>query len=112
VDEDIRFGPVARGIYIALLWMTVLLGAVAADAAWARAWLPWHILLLLFLGIGLKPFLKRTGLGRIWLSLMADTQRRRHASHHAEASRQVERKRSDEKLRKTRVRDPRLPKRW
>ncbi len=74
MDEDIRFGPVARAIYIALLWMTVLPGAVAADAAWA--------------------------------------QRKRHASHHAEAARKVERKRRDEKLHKSRVRDPDLPKRW
>jgi hypothetical protein len=112
MDEDIRFGPIARGVYIALTWTTVALGFVAGDAAWARAWLPWHIMLLVFLGLGLKPFLKRTGLRRIWLSLMADVQRKRHAPHHAEAARRVERRRRDEKLRKARLRNPELPKRW
>ena len=112
MDEDFTFGPIARGLYAALMWATVLLGSVAADASWARAWLPWHILLLAFLGLGLKPFLKHTGLRRIWLSLMADAQHKRNASHHEEAARRVERKRRDEKLRKSRVKHPDLPKRW
>lgn len=112
MDDEITFGPLARGIYIALMWLTVLLGAVAADTAWARAWLPWHILLLLFLGLGLKPLLRHTGLHHWWRSQMATLQAKRHADHHAEAAQKVERERRDEKLRKSRVRDPRLPKRW
>lgn len=110
--DDFQYGPAARGIYMALLWSTVLFGAVAADAPWALAWLPWHVALLLFLGLGLKPLLLRTGLYRWWMSLMAAAQEKRHAAHHAEAARKVERKIRDDKLRKTRVRDPRLPKRW
>ena len=112
MDDEITFGPLARGVYIALVWLTALLCAVAADAAWARAWLPWHILLIVFLGLGFKPFLRRTGLHRRWQWLMAEAQKRRHADHHAEAARQVERKRRDEKHRKTRVRHSDLPPRW
>ena len=112
MDQDISFGPVARGIYITLLWLTMLLGAVAVDAPWARAWLPWHIALVLFLGLGLKPLLKHTKLRQVWLNFMAWVQHKRHAAHHAEAARQVERKRRDEKHRKTRVRNPDLPPRW
>lgn len=112
MDEEIKFGPLATGIYIALLWFTLLLGVVSAVAPWARAWLPWHIALLLFLGLGLRPLLKHTRLLRLWRNLMADLQKKRHADHHAHAARRVERKRRDEKHRKTRVRNPDLPPRW
>ena len=97
MDEDIQYGPLARGIYIGLLWLTVLLAFTAPFLV------PLHVGLLLFLGLGLEPFLKRTGLLRVWRSLMADLQKKRHADHHAEAARHVERKRRDEKHRKTRV---------
>ena len=112
MDDEITFGPVARGIYFALLWITPLFGAVAMAAPWARAWLPWHLGLVLFLGLGLKPLLRYTGLHRRWQWLMAEAQKRHHADHHAEAARQVERKRRDEKFRKTRVRHSDLPPRW
>lgn len=112
MQEDFQYGPLARGIYIALLWSTTILGFVGADAAWARHYLPWHLLLLVFLGLGLKPLLLRTGLYRLWQSWTAELQHRRNAAHHAEAARRVDRGRRDQKLRSARLRDPKLPPRW
>jgi hypothetical protein len=112
MDEEITFGPLAQGIYKALLWATLPLAVVSGSIPSARWVLPYHVALIVFLGLGLKPFLRHTGLYRLWMILMAEAQQKRHASHHAEAARRVERKIRDEKLRKSRVRDPRLPKRW
>ena len=106
MEEDFTFGPVVQGVYRAMLSTAAIVSFISPALAL------WWIGLLLFLGVGLKPFLKRTGLRRIWLSLMADVQRKRHAPHHAEAARRVERRRRDEKLRKARLRNPELPKRW
>lgn len=104
MNEDFSYGPIAKGLYIALLGFTAL--------AAMTPFLIWYLLFLLFLGVGLKPFLIHTGLRRIWLSHRAEVQRRRNAPHHARAARRIERERRDEKLRKTRVRDPNLPDRW
>ena len=83
MQDDFQYGPLARGAYIALLWSTAILGFVAADADWARHYLRWHLLLLVFLGLGLKPFLLRTGLYRFWQGWIAELQQRRNAGHHA-----------------------------
>ncbi len=112
MQDDFQYGPLARGAYIALLWSTTVLGFVAADADWALRYLPWHLLLLVFLGIGLKPFVLRTGLYRMWQGWAAALQTRRNAGHHAEAARRVDRARRDQKLRSARLRDPTLPPRW
>lgn len=106
MDGDFQYGLVARAIFVALLWLTALLGFVAPE------WLPWHLALLLFLGLGLKPLLIRTGLRRRWLQLMATRQQRVNRPHHERAARQVDRRRRDDKLRKARRSDPSLPPRW
>ncbi len=106
MEEDFTFGPVVQGVYRAMLSTAAIVPFISPALAL------WWIGLLLFLGVGLKPFLKRTGLRRIWLSVMADVQRKRNAPHHAEASRRVDRRRRDERLRKTRLPNPELPKRW
>jgi len=112
VQDDFHYGPLARGAYIALLWSTAILGFVGADADWARQYLRWHLLLLVFLGLGLKPFLLRAGIYRLWQGWTAELQQRRNAGHHAAAARKVDRSRRDQKLRSTRLRDPKLPPRW
>lgn len=53
---EIEFGPVARGIYSALLWLTILV------AIFLLPLLPYYLAFLLFLAIGLKPFLIQTKL--------------------------------------------------
>jgi hypothetical protein len=104
--EDFQYGPLARGLFIALCWLSVLLGFTAPNL------IPWHLGLLLFLGLGLKPLLLRTGLHRGWLHLVAEFEARRHAVADRRKARRVERKRRDDRLRKARSRSPDLPPRW
>ena len=106
MDEDFQYGLVSRSIFVGLCWLSPLLGFTAPHL------LPWLLGLLLFLGLVLKPLLIKTGLRRAWLAWRADAQKRRHASHHEEAARRVERKRRDDRFRKARQRDPNLPPGW
>ena len=106
MDEDFQYGLLSRSIFVGLLWLTPLLGFTAPE------WLPLHVGLLLFLGLGLKPLLIRTGVRRTWLSWRAHAQQRRQAAHHTEAARRVERQRRDDKYRKSRQRDPGLTPGW
>lgn len=106
MDEDFQYGLLPRSIFVGLLWLTPLLGFTAPN------WLLWHVCLLLFLGLALKPLLIRTGLRRAWLAWRANAQQRGNAAHQEEAARRVERKRRDERYRKSRTRDPGLPPGW
>ena len=106
MDDDFQYGLVSRSIFVGLLWLTPLLGFTAPN------WVLWHVCLLFFLGLGLKPLFIHTGLRRAWLTWRAHAQQRRHAADHTEASRRVERQRRDDKYRKSRKRDPGLPPGW
>jgi len=64
-DLDFKYGPVAIGIYRALLWLTLLIAFVSYK------FLFYYIPLLLFLGLGLRPFLLKTGIYRIYHSFLS-----------------------------------------
>ena len=55
-DDQFAWGPLALGSYGAMLSLTVVV------ALYFSHYLGWYVALLLFLGIGLKPLLVRTGL--------------------------------------------------
>src|SRR5262249_10249190 len=104
--NDFQWGIIARAIYAALLWLTVLLAYVSP------ALLPWHLGLLLFLGLGLKPLLLRTGLWLGWMSFLVKVEEVRYAEFNAEAGRRVDRKRRDDKFRNARRLSRDLPPNW
>lgn len=54
--QNFTYGPIAIGIYKAMIWLVVL---ITFTAPWL---LIFYIPLLLFLGFGLRPFLISTGL--------------------------------------------------
>lgn len=55
-NHDFQWGPLARGLYIAMLWLTLLVG-------WHFGHLLYYYVgLLIFLGLCLKPLLLATGL--------------------------------------------------
>ena len=106
VMDNFEYGVVARGIFISLLWLTVLIGFTAPFM------LPWHIGLLLFLGLGLKPVLLKTGLYSGWLRFLVHSEKMRYEKFDAGVAQSVERKRRDDKLRKARKRSEELPPNW
>ncbi len=105
-DSDFRWGPLATGIYRAMLWLTVLIG-------WTYPQYVFHYAaLLVFLGLGLKPLLIKTGLQQ----LLSDyAERGREYRWKGETTRrraEIERKERDKKYKQSRIRDSRLPKNW
>ncbi len=63
---DFKYGPIAIGIYKAMLWLTILIAFVAFK------FLIYYVPLLLFLGLGLRPFLIKTGLYSIHQNLVSN----------------------------------------
>ena len=106
MNEGFEYGLLARSLFVCLLWLTAVIGFVAPNL------LPWQIGLLLFLGIGLKPLLIRTGLHARWLHFLFRVDEARHAEFDAEAGREVERKRRDDRYRKARRLSKELPPNW
>jgi hypothetical protein len=105
-NEDFQWGPLARGLYIAMLWLTVLVG-------WHFSHLLYHyVALLIFLGLCLKPLLVVTGLAER-LSIIAD---RFHEARWGRVTRQrraqVARKERDKRHRYSHYKNPRLPEKW
>ena len=104
--ETFRWGPVAQGLYIALLWFSVVV-------SWHFShWLGYYLLLLVFLGLGLRPLLERTGLYGIAQSLALKTIDKHQDRRLRERRRQIERSERDKKYRQRRKLDPTLPKSW
>ena len=101
-----EWGPVAIGLYKALLWLTILVGIFIPRS------LLWYAPLMLFLGFGLKPALEVSGLGEFLINLKEKWTAARWKNIEKEARRKVKQKQRDEKYRGQRVKDPRLPKNW
>ena len=106
MNDGFEYGPIARGVFIGLCWMTVLLGFVEPN------WVLWHVCLLVFLGLCLKPLLVKSGLHQLWLDLRVRLDAKRHAQRDAELSDRIDRERRDARLRQSRIREKRLPPRW
>jgi len=64
-NSSFEYGPLAVGSYIALLWLTLVV--VVINPFLLMVYVP----LLLFLGLGLKPFLIKTGLAEKYQAFSA-----------------------------------------
>jgi hypothetical protein len=106
MKREFAYGPIAQGIFIALLCLTPLLSYVSPGHLGA------YLLFLLFLGLGLRPLLVKTGLHKLWRTAKAGTQRgmdhkfveRRRAAIDVQAKLG--------KFRHSRYREPRMPRHW
>ena len=107
-EQDFQYGPVARGLYIAMIGLLPLVGILAPGRFMAYAGL------LLFLGFGLRPLLEVTGLYRLLIATGLAVQERMDRKFLAQRRREIDRRLRDERYRQSRARDrdPRLPKRW
>lgn len=105
-EPEMQWGPIARGIYIALLWLSIFLAWVTPTT------LMYYIPFLIFLGLGLRPLLERTGLYRLFNILLEAVDERRWKKRTGTKRREVERKERDKTYKHRHQQDPRLPKNW
>jgi len=105
-EHKFEYGPVARGVYMAMVWL-VILTAVAFPEL-----LLWHLLLVLFLGLGLRPLLEKTGLYDLYAHVTVSIAERWDRKFVEERRREIERSKRRKMYRRFGKDDPRLPKNW
>lgn len=105
-EKKFEYGAISTGIYTALLWMTLLVSYVNPN------WIPYYIIFVLFLGFGLRPLIEHTGAFELYQSIRAALTAKQLRKRHEEVNKQLDRKMRDDKLRRRRKKDPRLPPRW
>lgn len=105
-DKKFEYGPLPVGIFMALVAVIVPIGMYYPD------WIFRYLMFLLFLGLGLRPLLVMTGMLSVSQSLLQSLEEKRNKKFVEQKRREVELKMQLEKYRKSRYRDPRLPKDW
>ena len=104
--HDFKFGTLATGTYKALLWIGLLI-------PWAFPGYFFHYVgAMLFLGLGLKPILVRTGLHLHFSSILHAAENKRLENFHQERLREIEQKERNKQLKSKRIKDPELPPNW
>lgn len=91
---------------MALVWLVVLTAFAFPEL------LHWHLLLVLFLGLGLRPLLEKTGIYALYAHVTALIAERRDRKFVETRRREIERKRRRKMYRRFGHDDPRLPKNW
>ncbi len=105
-QSKFEWGPLARGTYLAMICLMMLLGWVAPT------WLIYYVPLLIFLGLGLRPLLEKTGLYDLFSRFLIKIEDARWRKPTEDRRREIERKLRDEKYKYRRRNDPKLPPNW
>lgn len=105
-NSQFEYGPISRGIYYALISATSLVPFIAMEL------LGYYLLLLVFLGFGLKPLLLKTGIYSLWEHSTESLHEKVHRKHTEKHRLEIERKSRDNKYRGGHRKDSRLPKNW
>lgn len=105
-EREFEFGPLSRGTYIALISLLPLVPFVKEGLVLH------YIAFLVALGFGTRPLLERTGLYRTWTTIEGNLMERWDNKYLARRRREIDRKVRDDSCRKSRYRDPKLPKNW
>jgi hypothetical protein len=104
--HQFEYGPLARGCYLALACLLPVSAILSPEL------LAWHVLLVLFLGIGLRPLLEQTGAYALYTRL-ENVLRERWNHDFTERRRcEIERRARRARYRRFGPEDPRLPKKW
>lgn len=106
MNREIEYGPISNGIFIALVTVSPIVLMLN------REYFLYYIFLLIFLGFGLRTFLIKTGLYRLWNSICDGAIRKWDEKHLQKRARKIDRGVELEQFRKSRYRDPKLPKNW
>ena len=101
-----EYGPLARGIFMALVWLSPLVAVLSFEL------LAWHVALLAFLGLGLRPLLEKTGIHALWQALAAAWHERIYRGFTEKRRKEVERAARRRRYKRFGPEDPRLPKNW
>ncbi len=96
----------SHGVFIALVCLTAPVFIMFYE------WIGYYLLLLLFLGVGLKPLLLVTGLHALWQRLELALLLRWNRGYVEKRRAELERIKRSDKLRRSRVPDERLPPNW
>lgn len=105
-EPKFEYGPIAKGVFIALAWGTFLFLAFYPE------WLAAYLALLVFLAFGLRPFLERSGIYYAYISLrfrMSEKLNRKWVEKRRKALEAAER---SKRLKYRHEKDPKLPKNW
>ncbi len=105
-EPKFEWGPLPRGIYIGMLWFTIVIGWHFTNL------LIYYIPLLIFLGIGLRPLLEITKLYDLFASLSEKIDEKRWKKVNEQRRSEVQRLERNKKYKNMRYKDPKLPKDW
>lgn len=105
-EPKFQWGPIARGIYLGLISCTLPIMAIN------YLWAPFYLLFLLFLGLGLRPMIEHFGLYDGFHALFSFLEHKRDRAWLERRRQQIEQQERQKKLKKSRYRDPNLPKNW
>ena len=100
------WGPLARAIYIGMLWFTIVIGWHFSN------FLIYYIPLLIFLGIGLRPLVEHSGVYDFYEHYSEKIVEGKWGKIGKKKGIEIDRKVRDKKYRQNRVKDSRLPKNW
>jgi hypothetical protein len=103
---EFEYGPLAKGAFIALASLTPVVLLID------YTYIPYYLALLLFLAFLLRPFLLKSGLYALWNNLGDAVQHKWDKKYLDKRAQEIDKKVEMEKYRRSRVRDPRLPKNW
>ena len=106
MEPEFEFGPISRGIYIALICITAVIPLFAPE------YFLRYVIFLAFLGFGLRTFLVKTGLYNLWNNVGGILLGKWDRKYLEKRASDIDRGLELEKYRKSRYRDPRLPKKW
>lgn len=105
-EHEFEYGAIAKGMYIALICITPVIPFLNPD------WFLYYLGLLAFLGFCLRFVLETSGLHHMWTSVEGALLDKWDRKFLRKRRMQIDRQLRDEKYRKSRHRDPRLPKNW
>lgn len=105
-EPDFEYGPASKGAYIALIALIPLIPVAFPQYTVS------YVVFVLFLGFGLRPLLHLSGAYALWNTFRVRAIDQWDRKFLLRRRAQIDRALRDDRYRKSRVRDPRLPRRW
>ena len=105
-QKQFEYGPLAIGIYRALISVSLVIPLVSLQ------WFLYHIILLVFLTFGLRPILEKTGLFRTLEHFRIVTVDRVRRGVEQKRQEEIQRKQRDAKFKGRHGKHPDLPRHW
>jgi|TARA_B100000315_G_C14529467_1_gene565438 hypothetical protein len=104
--KQFEYGLMATAIYRGLLWCILITPMLGPDIFVG------YVLLMLFLGLGLRPLLEKTSLYRVAIHLQIVTLEKTSQGFMDKRKAKIVSRQRDESYRKRRGKHPDLPKDW